>query len=77
MFNLTQPTEPSSDTPPQCEFAPNKFEYLVGGLERGFPGGEQEKLNQLGNEGWELVAVILDKTITGTVTKFYLKRLVH
>jgi len=37
-----------------------------------YPPAHKEKLNELGNEGWELVSVVFDQT--GKVKKLYLKR---
>lgn len=36
------------------------------------PPGHKEKLNELGNEGWELVNVVFDQK--GRVQKLYFKR---
>jgi len=36
------------------------------------PPGHKEKLNELGNDGWELVSVVSDQT--GKVQKLYFKR---
>lgn len=36
------------------------------------PPGHKEKLNELGNEGWELVSVVFDSS--GRVQKMYFKR---
>lgn len=48
-----------------------KYEYLVGGLSIGHTPGEQgAKLNELGDQGWELIAVLQADAFTW----FYLRR---
>ena len=46
------------------------WEYLTGGFSNCWPDDEQKKLNELGKDGWEVIAVIN----VGSETRFYLKR---
>ena len=51
---------------------------MVGGLGGWEPEDEQAHLNELGQQGWELVAVLNKPTAVGRMlTYYYLKRAVH
>lgn len=47
-----------------------RWEYLTVGMELCWPDEEQKKLNELGAQGWELVACIR----LPNETRFYMKR---
>lgn len=55
-----------------------KYEYMVGGLGSGWPAeSEQSQLNELGQQGWRLLAVITKPVEREPCTFYYMMREIH
>jgi len=55
-----------------------KYEYMVGGLGNEWPvESEQSQVNELGQQGWRLIAVVTKPHDHSSVTFYYMMREIH
>lgn len=83
-FGLSQTLAQSDESPTEANSTVQKWEYRVMRIDSRQPeeagrtgrarGNAEEVLNELGAEGWELVAVRLDNTTPAAAPIFYFKR---